>query len=254
MTLPYNRQVFASGAPTEPSTCAKFDSNPTKDGCVPHFDLAGDALPTANAPTGAVTVKATDNNSVTFNFPSVTANDSLSIGVGGSQNNIAVTSGKYSELDLLAAAGNGPAGLSFTFKYSDGSTSTQTLSVPDWYKNTPAFAIKIGGRWVPGATAVATGNLGLYALSVAVDGSKTLSSFSINDTDKAAAAGANENTAVANILAATLEPAAVAPASSASSSSSSSSSLPKTGGADTLFLGGILLAVGAAVTIKGRRR
>ncbi len=283
VTLPYNRQVFASGPATEPSTCKMYDSNPTADNCTPYFDLAGDALPTSKAPTGTVTVTATDGNSVSFAFPSVSANDSLSLAVGGSQSNISVTAGNYSELDFLAAAGNGPAPLSITFKYSDGSTTTQTLSVPDWYKDTPPFAVTIGARWVPGDSTLQTGNLGLYALSVSVDSSKTLTSFSIENTGTPAAAGSNQNTEVADILAATLEPAATTTTSTKTSSTAASStakasttttttsstsktsttnlttaskstSLPKTGGANTIILGGALAAVGGFLTFRKLRR
>lgn len=288
VTLPYNRQVFSSGPAAEPPTCKVYDSNPTADHCTPYFDLSGDALPTSKAPTGTVTVTATDGHSVSFAFPSVSGDDSLSLAVGGSQSNISVTPGNYTELDLLTAAGNGPAPLSITFKYSDGSTTTQTLSVPDWYKDTPPFAIKIGARWVPGDSTMQTGNLGIYALSVPVDSSKTLTSFSIQNTGTPAAAGSNQNTEVADILAATLEPAATTTAATSTTSSKTSSasatstakasttttttsstattstvnsttaskstSLPKTGGANAILLGGALAAFGAFLTFRKLRR
>ena len=230
--LPYNRQVYANSAPTEPSTCKQYDSNPTADKCVPYFDMPGDALPASQAPTSPVSAKATDGQTVSFAVAAPTGQDALSLDNGASQS-FSVTAGQYTELDILAGAGNGPSPLSFTFTYSDGSTSTATTSVPDWYKNSPAFAVKFTGRWVPGSTSLQSGNLGLYALSVPVDGSKTLTSVKVSNTG-------TTGDDVADILGATLEGTA---------------SLPKTGGSPLVPLAGVLaLGAGAFLLVDRRRR
>lgn len=250
--LPFNRQVYASSAPKEPSTCKQYDSTPTTDQCVPYFDLAGDALPTSSAPSSPVSAKATDGNTVSFTLAPTSGKDALSLANGASQA-ISVKAGKYSQLDILAGAGNGPAPLSFTFTYSDGSTSTATTSVPDWYKGTPAFAVTYSGRWVPGTTSVQSGNLGLYALSIPVDASKTLTGVKVTNT-------ATTGEDVANILSATLEGSASGSASTATTTTSTStstsgagSSLPKTGGSPLVPLAGVLaLGMGGALVLRRR--
>jgi len=286
--LPYNRQVFANAPTEEPPTCTKYDPAPAKDDCVPAFDLDGDALPAASAPKGTVTETTSDGASVQFQFPAVTGKDSVSLGPTQSVSGIPVTPGTYSELDLIGAAGNGPADLSFTFKYSDGTTSTQTLSLPDWYKGVPAFAIPFPGRWTPPVTSATlqTGHLGLYALSVPVTSSKTLESISIQNTGAPTLSTGAQNMAVANILAATLQGTATGtaptaaqvasatfatgstaasstttssssstPTSTTSSSTSTAKKVPTTGASWLLFIeGGALVLVGAASAIALRAR
>ncbi len=270
MTLPYNGQVYSSGPTQEPSTCAKYDSNAIADKCVAYFDRQGGALPLSEAPKSPLTATASDGTSVSFNLAPTSGNDALSIDNNGAKT-VSVTPGKYTELDLLGAAGSGPVALTITLTYSDGSQGTQTLSLPDWYKVTTK-AVSFTGRYEPPVTATAmqTGSIGLGAFSVPVTGTKDLVSFTIANTPTTT----QNALGVANILAATVEGTAAPagtvsvtpPASSSSSAgatgttssstsssaasssaSSSKSSIPTTGlPGDVLALGAVLAAAGAA--------
>lgn len=285
--LPFNRQIFSSGPTEQPPSCVASDPNPAKD-CIPYFDLMGNSLPATSAPKGNVQTTATDGNKVVFQFPAVTTDDSLSLAGGQAETNIPVTPGNYSAIDLLTGAGNGPAPLTITLKYSDGSTSTADISVPDWFKRTPTLAVVFPGRWeapTAGTTEqMVSAGIGLYSLSGTVDKTKTLSSISIADTGTPASG--TSNLEVANIVAITLEGTAsgTAPTSAAlssasfssgsaassstasakstststatsSTSSGGSSSVPKTGAGDLLILeGAVLVAVGAASALLLRAK
>lgn len=259
VTLPYNRQVFSSGPTAQPAACTS--TSPVSD-CTPFFDLYGDALPSAQATPGPLTVKAEDGHQVTFQFPAVTGKDSLSIAGGQSSPKVSVPQGNYSAIDLLAGAGNGPVVLTLTLTYSDGTTGTQSISVPDWYTRTPAVAKEFPGRWIPaykGTYNSVSKGVDIYALSAAATASKTLTSISFSDPG-AAPTGRN-NTGVANILAITLEGTQTAATTGTTSSSSSATassttsastassntgtSVPKTGsGPLPWVIGGLLIMAG----------
>ena len=200
--LPYNRQVFASGPTKEPASCKSYDPKPVTDHCVPYFDLSGGALPSKGAPTKPVTVTLAGGGKATFKFPSVKSKDAVSLAPMMKNTTVTfkVTPGKYKQLDLLTAAGNGPAPLEIKFQYKGGSTSTQTLSVPDWFKNSPPFSLPLAGRWENPAASKTfqSAKLGLYAFPVKVDATKTLTGVTIT------AASPATSQADANIVAATL--------------------------------------------------
>jgi hypothetical protein len=259
VTVPYNRQVFSSGPTPQPATCTA--TSPISD-CTPFFDLFGNALPSAQATPGPLTVTAEDGHQVTFQFPAVTGNDSLSIAGGQSSPKVSVPQGNYSEIDLLAGAGNGPVVLTLTLTYSDGTTSTESVSVPDWYKRTPAVAKEFTDRWLPAYKGTTENSVSkgvdIYALSAASDASKTLTGISFSDSG--AAPIARTNAGVANILAMTLEGTQTAAttggatASSTTSASTTSSntgtSVPKTGSGPLPWLIGGLLVMAGGVLLR----
>ena len=202
--LPFNRQAFASGPTKEPASCKAYDSKPAADHCVPYFDLSGGALPTKGVPTKPVTVPLVGGGKATFQFPSVKGKDSVSLApmVKDTTVSFKVTPGKYKQVDVLTAAGNGPAPLEFKFQYKGGSSTTQALSVPDWFKNSPPFSLPLAGRWENPAASkkFQSAKLGLYAFPLKVDRTKTLTGVTIT------AASPATSSADANLIAVTLVP------------------------------------------------
>ena len=200
--LPFNRQAFASGPTKEPASCKAYDPKPTVDHCVPYFDLTGGALPTKGAPTKPVTVPLVGGGKATFQFPSVKGKNAVSLAPMVKTTKVAfkVKPGKYKQLDVLTAAGNGPAPLEFKFQYKGGGTTTQALSVPDWFKNSPPFSLPFAGRWENPAASKAfqSAKLGLYAFPLKLNSAKTLTGVSVT------AASPATSQADANLLAATL--------------------------------------------------
>ena len=49
--------------------CLRFDPHAVRDGCVPYFDLTGDALPAADAPTGTVQASFTGEGAAASTSP-----------------------------------------------------------------------------------------------------------------------------------------------------------------------------------------
>lgn len=296
ITLPYNRQVFSNGPTEQPPSCVGGVPNPAAV-CTPFFDLYGDALPSSQAPKpGPLTATAPTGGTVTFQFPSVSGNDSLSIWGQESENNIPVTPGNYSELDLLAGAGNGPStestandNLKVTLTYSNGTTSTQSTAILDWYHQT-YLPIKFAGRWAPAVTDTSeqmdTNGIGPGVYSIPVNPADTLTAISVTNTTPVPQSTSIMD--VVNILAATLvgtstgsapssttlaaaKFVSAAPSSTAtttttttttsstksttsSTASTSSTSVPKTGAGELLLLeGAALVLFGGAGALWLRR-
>jgi hypothetical protein len=57
-----------------------------------------------------------------------------------------VTPAAVSALSFLAAAGNGPATPMVAIHHQDGTTETNTITVPDWFNNSAPFAYGANGR------------------------------------------------------------------------------------------------------------
>ena len=243
VTLPYNRQVFSSGPTEQPPSCVGGVPNPAAV-CTPFFDLYGDALPSSQAPKpGPITATTSTGSTVTFQFPAISGNDSLSLWGQESENNIPVTPGNYSELDLLAGAGNGPStestsndNLKVTLTYSNGTTSTQSTAILDWYHQT-SLPIVFAGRWAPAVTNTSeemnSNGIGVGVYSIPVTSADTLTAISVMNTTPVPQSTSIMD--VVNVLAATLVGTSTgsAPSSTTLSAAKFVSSAPSTTSATT---------------------
>lgn len=145
---------------------------------------------------------AGNNVLVLSNNPSIPTKDttnpaSYSFGTTGTLT--LATPRNYDTIGILAAAAYGPATMTATFHYSDGSAVVMPFSVLDWYNTatTPVNApMRIGvGTSTAGPNSSATGPH-MYENYFQVDPTKTLESIDFDDT-KAGVAG----TTVAEIFA-----------------------------------------------------
>ena len=88
------------------------------------------ALSNAGAGPGAEIT----SDGVTYTFPNVAAGTNDNTVAEGQQINL---SGSAADLGFLVSASYGPATGTGTITYTDGSTQTYTLTVPDWFDTTP---------------------------------------------------------------------------------------------------------------------
>lgn len=175
VTLPYSNSIFA-----KVGDAAANDAATGKPAA--RFDSGGYAMDAATAPSGSLKV-AVNGENVSFQFPSTdtSAKNAITLTDGQKSPDITVTSGKYSTLYLLGAAGNGPAGLTVTLKYSDGSATAPAV-ITDWCSKTGQSADAVQA-WMPsdriGPDGKSTGPAcGLWVSSVKLDNTKTLTGLS----------------------------------------------------------------------------
>jgi len=108
------------------------------------FSFSAQALASVGVvPGGTVTSGSGAGGSASFTWPTAPAGQPDTVTTAGQS--IALT-GSGSTLSVLGAGTNGTQSGSVTVTYTDGSTSTSTLTMADWYNN----------QAVPGCTLVAT--------------------------------------------------------------------------------------------------
>jgi hypothetical protein len=103
----------------------------------------------------------------------------------GQKNNIRATGqvvtvplARYSKIHLLAASAFGPVNAPFTVTYSDGTTTTTSLSVPDWVQGgTDKAAVTMPYRYTP--TAAQNYTTRLYDLSFSPTSTKFVRSITM---------------------------------------------------------------------------
>lgn len=94
------------------------------------FDGSGYSYPADQLPAaGQIKV-----SSVSYLFPGHAPGTNDNITTSGQT--ITLTPGTYRQAFLLAAASWGPVSGMFTIRYTDGSTETTSITVPDWYQKT----------------------------------------------------------------------------------------------------------------------
>jgi len=139
-----------------------------------NVDGSGYGFPADQLPTGGpVTV-----DGIRYEFPAADGTDNL-IATG---QRIDLPAGRYLAAYLLATSTYGPAGGTATVHYADGSTSSATLSAPDWYAGTGALATT--DRYSPDGTDPHAASI--YAVSVWCDPGRTATALTLPTTARPA--------------------------------------------------------------------
>jgi VCBS repeat-containing protein len=105
-----------------------------------------------------------------------------------------VTNQAYSALHLFATSGGGASDITVTFNYSDGTNSTATSTIPDWYTQgnitesqdqyylSKTLNVSTPNASALGSSAGITNDIKLFGLRFTPNSAKTLQSVSINKT------------------------------------------------------------------------
>jgi hypothetical protein len=185
----------ASGADTVPITVTAYDNtgiSPDSDQSCGDFDGGGYSYSaSALASTGLTPDATVTADGLTFTWPNVAACSPDNILAAGQTIPVQGHSGATT-LGLLGAASNGPSDGTITINYTDGTSSTQTVTFNDWHKGGPSGA----------DTAVATMSyrnsdsgtsqplaMYVYATAVPVDSSKTVASITFPDVSNSVGSG-----------------------------------------------------------------
>ncbi|MEN3306509.1 MAG: alpha-L-fucosidase [Micromonosporaceae bacterium] len=137
------------------------------------LDGSGYGFPAGELPEGTVTVAGVPYELATTGGAG--QNDNV-VALGQA---VTVPAGRYVTGYLLATSTYGSAAGVATVHYADGSTSTATVSAPDWYAG-GAGAVSAPYRYSPGGTDQHP--VALYAVSVWLDPARTATSISLPDT------------------------------------------------------------------------
>ena len=193
--LQYNEQAFGvSGA-----TCGA--------GPGPCFDQGGNSLDPADPVWPKPNTEATASG-IKFWFPptgggKTAVKSAINFGPEvGAPVTVTVPQGKYTNLDLLAGAGNSNASqmADIQFNFTDGSNTTAQQNIDDWCNTTPVGqpGFVPADRWDSGGNPT-TPNCGVFAYTVPIAGGKTLKSIVFTNDS------ANGTNFEPNILALTLK-------------------------------------------------
>jgi serine/threonine protein kinase len=142
-----------------------------------NFDGSGYAYPAGQLPLAGQRTF----NGVPYLFPGTGANDNV-VALGQTIN---FTQGSYQQAFLLVAASWGQASGTVTIHYTDGSTSSASLSAPDWDTGgTSGSVVQTAYRYSP------TGNdqapVHIYAVQITINSGKIASSLTLPSIAKPA--------------------------------------------------------------------
>ncbi|MHC5537532.1 hypothetical protein ACYOEI_04795, partial [Singulisphaera rosea] len=156
----------------------------------PNGTVAGQFGPTGTSYSSSSLPGQVDFGQANFLLGRVNTNDE----VAAKGQSIALPSGQYAGIALLAASSSGVQTVTFVVNYSDGSRDLITLSISDWIGGYTG-----AGTTGPGETIAATGllntasgstqvlgntNAYLYAYSLPINSSKTAVSVTLPSNDK----------------------------------------------------------------------
>jgi alpha-L-fucosidase len=159
-----------------------------------NFDGSGYAYPATQLPaSGQQTL-----NGIPYLFPNYAANANDNVVALGQS--ITLPQGQYQQASLLTASSYGPTSGTITVHYTDGATSTATLSSPDWYSGS-SDVINMTSRYTP--TGTDPHAVHIYASQVSIDASRVVASLTLPQSALPAA-----NTASLHVFALTLQPLA----------------------------------------------
>ncbi len=109
--------------------------------------------------------------------------------MGAGQFEIPVPAGSYTSVFVIFTSSYGPCALAFTLTYGDGSSSTASVTVPDWAMgapaNDPVLFDLIGGmhKWTAQNQEIDTPNHTLTGVQLAPMAGKPLSGILVNKAD-----------------------------------------------------------------------
>ncbi len=188
VTLPDNplMHFFDVGVPS-PATYSSVKAADNDTGFAPsaspldgNYDGAGysygsDALPAAGLAPGA-TVAA---QGVSFTWPSYAPGSLDNVRASGQTIGV---SGSGTSLGFLGAGANGTQSGTVTISYTDGTSSTATLSLADWYADSAASGGTIVATipWNPAAgSTLGAHQVSVYSAVVPLDAGKTVASVTL---------------------------------------------------------------------------
>lgn len=183
-------------APVTVDISAAYDNDGVASAGAPSgdFDGSGYTYPAEELPTGTVTVA-----DVPYLLPvDWTTGDNNVVAQG---QRLALPAGEYLTANLLVSASYGPASGTATVHYEDGTTSTASLSAPNWYDG--SGPVRASFRWTP------DGSKDLHAVSIGV------AELVLDATRRAVGltlppgTAPREGTAALHVWALSLQPAAV---------------------------------------------
>jgi alpha-L-fucosidase len=135
-----------------------------------NFDGSGYAYPADQLPLAGQRTF----NGVPYLFPGSGANDNV-VALGQTIN---IPQGSYQQVFLLVAAGWGPASGTMTINYTDGSTSSASLSAPDWDTGGPSGSV-VQTTYRYSSTGNDPASVYIYAVQIPINSSKIASSLTL---------------------------------------------------------------------------
>jgi alpha-L-fucosidase len=188
------RDVSAAPDPVPVSLSVLFDNNGIGVAAGDaNVDGPGYGFPAADLPSGRVTLAG-----IPYDFPATTAagqNDNV-VALGQA---VTVPSGRYQAAYLLVAATYGATEGTATVRYADGSTSTATISAPDWYSGGDGAA-GASYRYTP--TGTDQHRVGIHPAQVWLDPARVATSITLPTTARPAA-----NVSSMHVFALSMQPA-----------------------------------------------
>ncbi len=143
-----------------------------------NFDGSQYAYPASQVPTGQVTY-----NSVPYQMPVVSATGNDNVVALGQR--ITLTQGSYQAISFLISSSFGPATGTATVTYTDGTTTATSLIASDWYSG-GVGVVNTTSRYTP--TGTENHAVALFAVQMAINGSKVVSSLTLPTTAQPSAA------------------------------------------------------------------
>jgi hypothetical protein len=141
------------------------------------------ALATAGLTSGG----AVTSNGHHFTWPTATGTGSVDNTAAGGQL-IAIT-GTGTTLGFLVSSSYGPASGAGTITYTDGSTSSYTLTSPDWFNPSGTNVVAAPTYINETGNSQSTQTVGVYYAGVAVTSGKTVASVTLPNVSKAVTSG-----------------------------------------------------------------
>jgi len=147
------------------------DANPTSA----NFDGSGYSYSSSQlAAVGIHPGQTVTSGSTDFTWPDVQPGQPDNI---ATQGQVIPLSGSGSRLNFLGAGGPGTQSGDFTITYTDGSTSTSTITLADWWVNSPADGdtlVATTANWNQPPTGSGPHKVSVYATSMPVTAGKTI--------------------------------------------------------------------------------
>ena len=142
----YNQDVVVEQGATNyrSAVTTAFDSSDTASGYA-FYEVGYPGSGTTGLPHVSHTFTSASNNAVAFAFQPYSANNVLLVPAGGTGTLTLSNPGIFMTIQVLAAAANGAAAVNAVLNFTDGTSATVPISVPDWFTNA-AYAYTTNGR------------------------------------------------------------------------------------------------------------